>query len=173
VRACIASYAGFLVALGCSDPAPLPPAPTAPRSTLLVDPDALAEGPLEAFGLRFPEGSAIKRETPSTMSVEVPAPLEKTLDYLRERTLGTERTEGSRVFVDAGTVRASSARVRIVVRATSTSTEVTIKKLFEATGSSEPLSAELVPETSASAPPPGQHGGLPPLPPDLAGRQRR
>jgi hypothetical protein len=138
---------GLAWLLGCSDPAQEPPRPTAPRSAAQVAPDALQEGRIEAFGLRLPEGSAIKRRTPSTITVEVPAELEKTVAYVRERTAGTERRKGKRVFIeDAG----SAPKLRVVLRATTMTTEVSVS-LVEVP--EEPISDDTIPAPSASTAP--------------------
>ncbi len=137
--------------VGCSDPPPEQPAPTAPRSATQLAPDALMEGRIDAFGLRLPEGSAVKRRTPGTLTVEVPASLDKTLDYVRARTKGTEQRKGKRVFIENATMlEGSSTKLRIVLRASSVATEVTVSTL-ESEVDDEPVFSEATPPPTASA----------------------
>lgn len=50
-----------------------------------VEPDALVEGSIEAFGVKMPKDSVVQEETPSRISVVVPYSIERVATYFRER----------------------------------------------------------------------------------------
>ena len=70
----------------CSEPVPqLTPPSAQPSTAPLLKADGLEEGTIEAFGLKLPARSTVKRSTHTTMVVEVPANTQRTLDYLTAR----------------------------------------------------------------------------------------
>jgi hypothetical protein len=172
VRASVLGVFGgaAIVLVGCSDPAPEPPPAPAPRSAAQLAPDALLEGRIEAFGLRLPAGSILKRRTPTTLTAEVPARLEATLDYVRVRTKATERKKGKRVFFDDATlVDGPSTKVRIVLRESTVATELTVSQL-DAPADDEPVYTESNPPPEPSGAPSAAGAAVRPRPEALEPR---
>ena len=129
----------------CSEPVPQLAPPSAPPSSApLPKADGLEEGTIEAFGLKLPARSTVKRSTPSTMVVEVPANTERTLDYLKARLAKHEEQTDPRKTVLEGVelAQAPGAKFRIVVKQTSMTTEVTIRREPDAQAASSGLTIE-------------------------------
>lgn len=158
-----------IVLVGCSDPASEPPPAPVPRSAAQLGPEALLEGRIDAFGLRLPAGAILKRRTPTTLTVEVPARLEATLDYVRARTKGTERKKGKRVFIDDATIiDGPSTKVRFVLREFSVATELTVSQL-DAPADKEPIFTDTTPPPEPSVSP-SAAAAVRPRPEDLEPR---
>jgi hypothetical protein len=121
--------------LACSEPVPqLAPASAQPSSAPVLRPDGLEEGTLDAFGLKMPARTAVKRATPSTMVMEVPANSQRTLEYIRARLLNPDGQADQKktVFEEVEFAAAPGKKFRVVVKPTSMTTEVTIRREPEA-----------------------------------------
>jgi hypothetical protein len=131
-----------LLTLGCSDRPVEPAPPSVPTPRVVLSPGALPEGTVDAFGLSLPARSSLKRRTPASISVEVPASFDETLAYIRERVVvGEERRAKKRLFLENVALRAGpeGRRLRIALRAKTSATEVVV-------------SIEASPEDAASEP---------------------
>jgi hypothetical protein len=62
-------------------------APTPPRARATLAAGSLDEGSIEAFGLKMPAGTTVRRRTPGSVSFSVPAPFEKVTDFMRTKLL--------------------------------------------------------------------------------------
>jgi hypothetical protein len=143
-----------LCVIGCADPPPEPPRPSASAPRTLLSPDALPEGPIDAFGLSLPAGSTLKRKTPSSITVAVHASLDETLAYVRDRaTVGSERRVKKRLFLDdvALKTKPDGPRLRIALRALSSNTELVVS--VEASGDDSAAESEAPPAPEDEAAP--------------------
>lgn len=114
---------------GCSDPVPElpPPGPSSTsRARLAAE---LPEGTVEVFGIRMPAKSSIKRETPQSVTLDLPTDVEKSAAYLKEQlvTFKTENRKTQVIFTEAVTKSTPPRRVRITLRSTSMSTEAIVR----------------------------------------------
>ncbi len=117
--------------LACSESVPQLAPASAPGSVgVQLNADGLEEGPLDAFGLKLPARSTVKRSTPSTVVVEVPANSKRTLEYLKARLTspGGESDAKKTVFEQAEFTAAPGKKFRVVVKPTSMTTEVTVRR---------------------------------------------
>ncbi len=115
----------------CSETVPqLAPASAQPSTQLQLKADGLEEGTLDAFGLKMPARTAVKRATPSTMVMEVPANSQRTLEYIKARLLNPEGEAAPRktVFEEVEFAAVPGKKFRVVVKPTSMTTEVTIRR---------------------------------------------
>jgi hypothetical protein len=109
----------------------------------VISPDAIPEGTIDAFGLALPARSSLKKRSPISVSVEVPASLDATVSYLRERVvIGEERRVKKRLFLEDVALRArpDAPRLRIALRALTASTEVVVS--IDASPTDEPTTDE-------------------------------
>ena len=115
----------------CSEPVPqLTPPSAQPSTAPLLKADGLEEGTIEAFGLKLPARSTVKRSTHTTMVVEVPANTQRTLDYLTARLAKHEvETDPHKTVLEGVELaQAPGKKFRIVVKSTSMTTEVTVRR---------------------------------------------
>lgn len=111
---------GLLLPTGCSEKVqetPLMPS-AKERSTLEADPEALVEGNIEAWGLRFPKDAIIQERTPARLSVLVHQPLERVSSYFRERLVAESIDTGPRATVFENARLRSGAKGPVVLKVT-------------------------------------------------------
>ena len=149
---------GLLIPTGCSEKvqeAPLMPS-AKERSTLEVDPEALVEGNIEAWGLRFPKDAIIQERTPARLSVLVHQPLERVSTYFRERLVAESINTGPRATVfENARLRSGQKglvlKVTVIRRGTSTLVHATRDDVFATSTDAPPVSSM---EGPPEAPPP-------------------
>lgn len=120
-----------LALAACSDPGPAPLPSAGVVRSVREDPDALPEGPLVLFGLRFPIRSIVIDESSRTADVEVPFPLEEVASYMRARITASSVNVGpsATIFSDA-TFRGveGTDRFDVTVRSLTNETRITIRR---------------------------------------------
>jgi hypothetical protein len=117
--------------LACSEPVPQLAPTSAPASAQpQLKADGLEEGTLDAFGLKMPARTAVKRATPSTLVMEVPANSQRTLEYIKARLLNPEGQADPRktVFEEIEFAAVPGKKFRVVIKPTSMTTEVTVRR---------------------------------------------
>ncbi|MFO0553124.1 MAG: hypothetical protein U0271_32350 [Polyangiaceae bacterium] len=159
----------LLFIVGCDKKAPPEPVLTGRPTTLQapdeVDPNALIEGPLQAFGMKLPLRSAIERETPMMIEATMPFSFELVSSYCRERLdggrveIGPQRTIFSGVKIVGGD---PDGLYDVVVRKKSLTATLSIQKLIgsgnvvitpdEENNDKRPRPAPLILDEDAKAP---------------------
>ncbi len=124
-----------------------------------VDPDALVEGNVVAFGVRLPAGSEITGEDPFGLQATVPHSLEKVSSYMRVRLdakaveTGPQRT----VFIDARRLGATEKEphLKIIVARDNFGTKLTFTKTPRG-GFPSPYVNREEDQRPSTVPPPGE-----------------
>lgn len=122
-----------VLGVGCSDPVPQlpPPIPSARPSSAnpVAQADELEEGTVEAFGVKMPARSALLESTPFTQIVDVPADVPRTLKYLKARFSKFSENPSAGMIILTGVQTAANPQrtLRIVVKATTMTTQVTLR----------------------------------------------
>jgi hypothetical protein len=133
--------------LHCRD-VPREPAPSAttPRARAVLDPGSLEEGRIDAFGLKMPAGTTVRRRTPSSVTFSVPAPFERVTDFVRAklRDATVDQQAKKVTFTGAYLVGVQPAtRVYVSVKRASLTSEVLVRLEPEVTAEAPAAHSEL------------------------------
>lgn len=177
----LATWLPLLVAaalVGCSDSPELPLLPSASaKKPDQIDPNDLVEGPVSAFGLKFPIRSRIIQSTPDSKVLEVPYSMDQTTRYLGARLEPQhERKAEELVTFESSVIQGTEAgqRFDVMVKKTAQTTVVTVvRSTSKSDGEGDapfrrerPPSRELAFPSGSSALPPGLASTLPSASPE-------
>ncbi|NUP09354.1 MAG: hypothetical protein HOW73_25150 [Polyangiaceae bacterium] len=146
---CLAVFAG------CDGPAePAPSSAPMLAPTDLVDDESLAEGTIDAFGMKLPFGTSITTQTPDSIAADVPFPADSVVSYVRARVDAAQvETSAEATVFRVATVKASGslARFLVVVKRDGPMTKLSIVRDSAATADVLPPPPAIRPVAEPSA----------------------